>query len=206
MFKPLFFKVTYNLTGYLAIAFAFSATIYAHAYFGKKTAVTTGLFSTLGLATGKILMFVYNIIFNNVTSAQIVSGALTYFIEILFDLLIIIVSLIISFTFARKRVSSVRDNAEKLYSPLSTSFFTSIVYVLILIIDLSAMNVIPFLIQSESIISEDVKNIILDYAYYLAVLPVLMVSSALAMYLLKKVTGKLKLKQYYEKKTQEKDK
>ncbi len=190
-----------ELLGLLGVATAISATIYAHSYFGKKTAIHTSLISLACLTSGKIAMFLYNLLANSLSAAQIISGALSYTIEILFDALVIIIAVMVSFIFAKKRVVSNNAEKDRIYSPLKAAITTSAVYSVILIIDLTVMNVIPFFIKYSDPTSAEIGKIIADYMYYLIDFIIIALFSGLIMFSLSKVTGKLRLKQYYEPKT-----
>ena len=191
-----------ELLNLFSIAAAISVTVYAHSYFGKKTAVTASVISLICLASGKIVMFVYNLLVNSLSSAQIISGALSYTIEILFDALVIIIAIVISYMFAKKRVTSKRADSNKFYSPAKTAVTTAAIYSVILIIDLSVMNVIPFFVKYSDPTAREIGRIIADYTYYLIDFIIIGLFAVLVIFILSKITGKLRLKQYYEPKNE----
>lgn len=193
-------KYSSVLFGMVSVTLAVSATVYAHSYFGRKTALTTSFISLACLFSGKVLMFLYNILANELSAAQIFSGALSYLTEVLLDLLIIFTSLIVSMAFAKKRELSKKENADASYSPLRASCISLTVYTFLLVLDLTFMNVIPFLVKYDNYSAIEIKNIIGDYLFYLFHIPVFILLAYLCMLLLSKVTGRLKIKKHYQSK------
>ena len=194
------FRYGYMLFGNIAVAGAVSATVYSHSYFGKRTCISTSLISLACLFSGKVMMFVYNLLANELNAAQLISGALSYFVEVLFDVLILIVAIILSGIYAKKRDLSKKENAMKVYSPLKCAFLSSSLYYIFLIIDLTVMNVIPFFIQYSDPTANEIKSIISDYLFYIVQIPVIILLTLWCFITLIRVTGRLKAKQYYQSK------
>lgn len=187
-------RIGFELFGLGAVAMTVVACVYSYSYFGIKTALKVSGLLLLGLTSGKILMFVYNICVNSLTAGKLLAGAISYMIEILFDALIIAVSIIFSMIFAKARVK--HQNG---WTPLAASFTSLGVYFMILIADLTFMNVIPFLVSYSDPTSSEIKTIISDYLYYLVSIPFAMLLAMLFYFLITKVTGRLKLKEHYKK-------
>lgn len=194
------FRYSYMLFGIGAMAMAVTSTVYAYSYFGKKTCIQTALISLGCLFSGKAIMFVYNLLANQLTAAQLISGGLSYLVEVLFDMLVLLTAFILSGFFASRRDLSKKENSARVYSPLRCSFISSALYYIFLIIDLSAMNVIPFLIQYNDPTASEIKSIISDYLYYVFQIPVIILFSWVCFMLLTRVTGRLRAKQYYQSK------
>lgn len=201
---PLFlvyvFRYGYMLFSIAAMASAVSATVYAYSYFGKKTCITTSLISLASLFSGKAVMFIYNLLANELNAAQLISGALSYLVEVLFDVLILVTAIILSGHFTKKRDLAKKEGTIKAHSPLKCAFFSSSLYYVFLIIDLSAMNVIPFFIQYSDPTANEIKSIISDYLYYIIQIPVIILLTWVCFIALTRVTGRLKAKQYYQSK------
>lgn len=195
------FRGANELLNLFALTMAIASIVYAHAYFGKKTTVHTLLFSLASLFAGKLTIFLYNMIVNSLSAAQLLAGALTYLVDMLFFALILIVAVILSYVFAKLRIKSQKPDADSLYSPSKAAFATVGAYVFILIADLSLTNVIPFFIKYSDPTQDEIKAIISDYLYDIFTLPVAILFVLLAMLILTRATGKLKLKQYYKPKT-----
>ncbi|MBQ4066528.1 MAG: hypothetical protein IJD22_02670 [Clostridia bacterium] len=190
-----------DLFSLCAVSVAIAATVYAFSYFGKKTAVRTALIALSGLACGKIMMYVYNVIVNTLSAPKLIPGALSYFIEILFDGLMVTVALIFSSIFAKRRDVSQKENATAAYSPLKAALSSCGAYYAVLIVDLSIMNVIPFFIKYSDPTENEIRKIIADYLFYVFSAAIAMLFISLVLFILRKITGKLKLKQYYAKKS-----
>ncbi len=201
-FKYIFGTVS-ELFGLFSVAAAISAIVYAHSYFGKKTTVQTSLISLGCLALGKVIMFVYNLLANSLSAAQIISGALSYIVEILFDALVIIIAIAVSYFFARKRITSKRSDSTGFYSPSKAVITTSAVYTVILAADLTFMNVIPFFMRYSDPTAREIGRIITDYMYYLIDLILISVFAVIILQFFTKITGKLRLKEYYKQKSVE---
>lgn len=187
-----------QLFNLFSVACTVCITVYAHSYFGKRTTTASSLVSFACLAIGKIAMFVYNVIANEMTTAKLISGALSYLTEMLFDCLIIIIAVVLSITFAKKRDLSKKEESVLRYSPLKADVISVIIYFSLLIADLTAMNVIPFFVKYGTPTVIEIKNIVADYLYYLISMVVAILLSILINTLLTKVTGKLQLKKYYQ--------
>ena len=123
-----------------------------------------------------------------------IAGALSYIIEILFDALVIALALLFAIMFAKARAK----NAHSKCSPMGAVFAVLGVYFLILIADLTFMNVIPFLVSYNDPTASEIKTIFSDYLYYLISTPLTMLVSMHCFFLLSKVTGKLKLKEHFK--------
>ncbi len=193
------FRYSYMILGIAATAGAVSTTVYAYSYFGKKTCITTSLISLACLFSGKVTMFVYNLLANELKAAQLISGALSYLVEVLFDVLILLAAIILSGIYARKRDLAKKESTVRAYSPLNCTFLSASLYYVFLIIDLSVMNVIPFFVKYSDPTASEIKSIISDYMYYALQIPVIILLSWMCFALLTKATGKLKAKQYYHK-------
>lgn len=191
-----------ELLSLFSVAAAVCVTVYAHSYFGKKTTIQMSLVSLGCLALGKITLFLYNLIANSLSTAQIISGALSYIIEILFDALVLILAIVISYIFSKKRVVSKKADSDKVFSPMIAAITTSGVYSAILMIDLTVMNVIPFFIKYSDPTAEEIGKIIADYMFYLIDFIIIGLFAVLIIFVLSRITGKLRLKQYYEPKTE----
>ncbi len=194
------FRFGYEAFEILAIAFAIAVTVYAHSYFGKKTCVSSSLFSLGCLASGKVLMYIYMMLSNELSGAQLISKAFSYTVEILFDGVLILLAILFSFTFAKKRANTRFADPEKKFSPQKSACFAAGAYYFLLIADLSLARVIPFIVKYNDPTLSEIKAIVADYLYYLIALPVNLLFIILAMFSLSKITGRLKLKQYYERK------
>ncbi len=194
------FRYGYMLMGIAATAGAVTTAVYAYSYFGKKTCITTSLISLGCLFLGKVIMFTYNLLANQLNPAQLISGGLSYLVEVLFDLLILIVAIILSAIFAKKRDCSDKERTVRAHSPLICAFISSALYYIFLILDLSLMNVIPFFIKYSDPTVNEIKSIISDYLFYVFQIPVIILLSWVCFILLTKVTGRLKAKQYYQSK------
>lgn len=194
------FRYSYMLLGIGATAAAVTTTVYAYSYFGKKTCIQTALISLGCLFSGKAVMFVYNLLANRLTAAQLISGGLSYLVEVLFDMLVLLAAIILSGIFAKKRDLSAKENAIKVYSPIKCAFISSALYYIFLIIDLSCVNVIPFFIKYSDPTASEIKSIISDYLFYIFQIPVIILLAWVCFVLLTKVTGRLKAKQYYQSK------
>lgn len=193
-----------ELFNLIAIAFAITVTVYAHSYFGKKNCIKTSLISLACLTFGKLVMYLYNVIFNELGTAKLISGAFSYAVEILFDALIILTAIIFSYTFAKKRARHEKENSDKVYSPQKSAFATAGFYYFLLVADLSAFNVIPFFIKYNDPTESEIATIISDYLYYIFCAVVTILLIALAFTVITKITGKLKLKIHYTKKEKSK--
>ena len=187
------FHIGYELFNLFAVASTVTVSIYAYSYFGIKTAIKSSLLSLAALTLGKVIMYVYNVLVNTLTTAQLIAGALSYITEVLFDALVIVLALIFAFSFAKLRIKKGNDS----FSPLFASFGALAVYFLILIADLTFMNVIPFFVKYGDPLDAEIRTIISDYLYYLISIPIAMLFSMLSNHLLTKVTGKLRLKSHY---------
>lgn len=188
----------YELFNIITVALVITTTVYAHAYFGKKTCMSVSLVSLGCLALGKVLMFVYNCIVNELSAAQLISGALSYTVEILFDTLLITVAIIFSYIFAKKRCNPHYNNPNKAFSPEKTAISVAGAYYFIQIVDLSAMNVIPFFVMYGSPTQSELQTMISDYLFYILSFPVSVLFIFAAFFLTRKITGKLVLKKYYK--------
>lgn len=200
------FLIGYELFTLLALILAVCVTVYAYSYFGKKTAFFASLISAGCLALGKLIIFVYRNFINYAFYApRLWAGVITYSFEILFDVLCIAVAFAVSAFFAKGRASRKKDDAHLRFSPVKACITSSLVCIfinrfLIPVIDLSAQNVIPFLIKYDNITSDEVISILLDYLYAIRFFPVYLIA-AFALCLicfaaLTRVTGKLKAKDY----------
>ncbi|MBE6586876.1 MAG: hypothetical protein E7647_00510 [Ruminococcaceae bacterium] len=190
----------YDLFNLMAVAFTFTAVVYAHSYFGRKTCTEIALLCFASLFVGKAVMFIYNLIENELQAAQLISGALSYTVEILFDALFVILAIIFSNIFAKKRDCSGKENSKLLYSPIKAAFSTAGAYSFILIADLTVMNVIPFIVKYGTPTETELKSIFSDYLYYIFSFPFIILLILLGFFLTVKVTGKLRTKQYYQSK------
>lgn len=197
------FLVLSALFSLTSVAFIIVSTVYAHSYFGIKTAIRTALVSLGCMILGKIILFGYNFIVNDLSSAQLISAALSYAIEIFSDSLYLLLFVVISIIFASLRQSNKNKDPLTKYSPPKASLFCVCIYciinsLIIPTIDLTFKNVIPFIKTYDDITSNEIKSILLDYLYvsrffpvYLAVLIALV---PLAHFIYTKITGKLVLK------------
>ena len=194
------FRYSYMLLGIGATAAAVTATVYAYSYFGKKTCIQTSLISLACLFTGKAIMFLYNLFANQLTSAQLISGGLSYLVEVLFDMLVLVAAIILSGFSAKKRDIAKKESTKSLHTPLRCAFLSASLYYVFLIIDLTAVNVIPFFIQYSDPTASEIKSIVSDYLFYIIQIPVIILLAWFCFALLTRVTGRLKVKQYYQSK------
>jgi len=188
----------YELMSIVNVALAITATVYAHAYFGKKTCFCTSLVSLACLAFGKVIMLVYNCIANELSSAQLISGALSYVVEILFDALLLIIAIILSYSFAKKRCTSESEDRDRVYSPVKTAIAVSGAYYFIKIADLTAVNIIPFFVKYGMPYESELMLMISDYLFYIICFPISIPIIICSFYILKKITGRLVLKKYFK--------
>ena len=184
-----------ELLSLLSVAFTVSITVYAHSYFGKRTAVQASLISLACLFSGKLFMYIYAVIANELSAAQLISGALSYISEVVFDCIVLILAILLSMTFAKRRAVSGKIKA---YSPTKAAVCAAGAYFFLLIVDLSAMNVIPFFVKYSDPRPSELLTIASDYLYYLFSFGVTSLLILLSFLLLTKVTGKLQLKNHYE--------
>lgn len=188
----------FELCNIITVVCVITFTVYAHAYFGSRTCLSVSLVSLGGLFVAKLLMLVYNCIVNVLSTAQIISGALSYLVELLFDALLIIIGIIYSYTFAKKRCLSSQGTAERTFSPENCAIAVSGAYYTIQIIDLTLMFVIPYFREYGMPSSGDLLLMISDYAFYIACFGISVLLVYLSFRLTRKVTGNLVLKKYYK--------
>lgn len=200
------FFILSALFSLLTTALIIVSSTYAHSYFGIKTTLRVSLISLACMALGKAILFVYNLIVNDLSSSQLISAALSYTVEIFSDSLYLLLFTVISIIFASLRQSSKGKDPDTKYSPIKAALFSAGIYcicnsLIIPAIDLTFKNVIPFIKMYDNITSGEIRSILLDYLYvsrffpiYLAVLIALV---PLTHFTLTKITGKLVPKKRY---------
>ncbi len=188
----------YELCNVLTISLVICFTVYAHAYFGTRTCISVSLVSLGGLFASKVFMFIYNCIANELTAAQLISGALAYVVEVLFDALLIIIAIILSYSFAKNRCLSGTPSPERAFSPEKCCIAVSGAYYFIQIADLTAMHVIPFIANYGAPTKSELMTMISDYVFYLVCFGISVLFIYLSFILIRKLTGKLVLKKYYK--------
>lgn len=192
---PFICKYSYIVFDQMFTAAGISAVIYAVMYFGRKTAA-----KALACALGSFLIaetagLVYNLIRNSLSAGKAVAALLAMLTEFLFCAAVFAASFIGASVFLKKRFSSRRRNREKMFSPIAAAVIPTAVSALLVILDLTFFNVIPFLLEYDNITVTETVNIVLDYVYYIGVNFVLaFLISCLILLLLRSVTGKLKPK------------
>ena len=189
----MFCRIGFELLAVSATAMTVSAAVYAYSYFGIKTALKSSGLLLGALTLGKILMFVYNMIANSLTAGKLFAGAISYLVEILFDALVIALSLFFAIMFAKRRAKIEYSKC----TPMGAAFAGLGSYFLILIADLTFMNVIPFFVSYSDPTTSEIKTIISDYLYYVISAPLTMLIAILCFFVLTKITGKLKLKEHF---------
>ncbi|MBE6714482.1 MAG: hypothetical protein E7575_04235 [Ruminococcaceae bacterium] len=194
----------YNTCSLLAVVSVICAIIYAHSYFGKKTAKII-LFASAGIiliskAAEMLSFMIQNDMLSTLIPFVIVGS---YAIEFLIYVPIILFTYGLCILFSRSRCKSNDEKHQRKRTPViaaitAIGMFSFCFYFLIPIIDL-INYIIP---QLDVIVPSDMGKIAFDFLYAAKDFPSVLLGCTAAgigyMYLARLITGRLKLKQHYE--------
>ena len=193
---PYICKYAFIFFDQLFMACAIASVIYSFTYFGRKTAVKAVLLSLGSFAVSEAVGVVFNLIRNAFSAGRIAASLIALLSEMLFTAAILVSALIGSSVMLKHRLTSRRRNRTKLYSHYNAAIIPCAVSLLIVLIDLTFFNVVPFLTEYDNILPKEIVNIVLDYIYYIGIDFILTYAlCVLTLFIFVKVTGKLKPKE-----------
>lgn len=169
-----------------ALAAAVASVFYALYYFGKRTAVRSGIISVICSALSVITSVIYSAIVNDMEAARLIAAVLVLLIDVAyFAAALVIAGFICSLLLAKSK------KHEKQLSPIVPAAITWDIVLLIHVVDLTLSSVLPF-VMNNIVISSDIHTIIGDYIYYVIVYGILPFSlTLLFMPIYRRVTGAL---------------
>ena len=194
-FLPYLCKYGYIVLDQLFIGAGIASIIYAVTYFGCKTAVKALLSSVAAYMAAFILELIYNLLRNSLSAGQITAALIAMISELLFTVAFFVLAIVAASLFLKKSFTSRKRNRLKAYSVYRAALVPIGVSAIIRILDITIFNVIPFLIEYDDIRPDEIVDIVIDYAYSLAlnfVLAYLLCIITLRLY--KAFTGALKPK------------
>ncbi len=188
-------KYGYLLFDQLFVGASVAAIIYSITYFGKKTAVKALISSLVIYLLTFMAELSYNLVRNSLSIAHLTASVLAMLSELLFFAAILVVAIPCAVLFLNKSFTSRRRNRLNLFSVYRAAVLPIGVSALVRIFDITFFNVIPFLREYDDIRSDEIVDIVLDYAYYIGVHFILtLITATIALAIFKKLTGALKPK------------
>lgn len=184
----------------LAFVCILSGIIHAHSFFSFKKAVVIAVFSTGIIMIYKLTELFHFAVFYESEAAYIKAFAMTLLIEFLIYLPIIILPILMSVLFARLRC---KDGSTQKPSPRKCTVLCVCTYALAYYLILPVIQFLTEFIfpQLDVITSADTSAIILDILYVCRNFPGVLILGIAFVFILffvqTKLTGRLKLKQYY---------
>lgn len=172
--------------GAAAIGVAVASVFYALVYFGKRTAMKSGLVSVGCSFLYAAVSVIYAALSNNMGAARLIAAALVLLIDIAyFTASLAAAGFVCSMIFKRT------CRLEKEFSPVAPAAVTWAAVLFIHVADLTLSSVLPFVLNN-TVIATDVYTIVGDYIYYVIVYGLLPFAVTLAaMPIFGKVTGAL---------------
>lgn len=190
---PFITKYAYLLFDIAFYGFTVSGIAYARAYFGPKTSYVSASAALGAFIVSQVASLLYNMIYNYLSSGAVIALAISYAVEILFAVVLLMLTPI--------TVSGYVNHLAK-KSPLLaykrvylSSVLSLCISLLMRLLDLTAFKVIPHFIEYKDITSKELFDIVSDYIYYISyyfIIPA--VISIVSYFIFKKVTGTLKMK------------
>ena len=185
-YSYLFFDIAFS-------GFSVAGIAYARTYFGPKTSYISASIALGSYIISQAFGFIYNLIYNSLSSGAVIALALSYAVEILFMVVLLMLTPIIVCGFInhyakRSPLLAYKRASLSALLPLSVSL-------LFRLLDLTAFKVIPHFIEYKDTTAKEVFDIASDYVYYLSyyfVIPAII--SVISYFIFKKITGTLKLK------------
>ncbi len=194
-FLPFLCKYGYIALDQLFTASSVAAVIYSVTYFGKKTAAIASAVSIASFISAFIAELIYNMTRNSLSIAQITAAAMAMISELLFSVAILLAAAIAASLFLKYSFTSRKRNRLKAYSVYRAALVPFAASLIIRFADITLFNVIPFLREYDDIRTNEIVDIVLDYAYYIVVYFILAyVLAIVTLAFFKLLTGALKPK------------
>ncbi len=192
---PYLCKYGYIVLDQLFMGSGIASVIYAVTYFGRKTAIKALLSSVGAYVIAFGFEIVYNLIRNSLSAGQISAALIAVASELLFNIAFYIAALAAALLFLKKSFTSRKRNRLKTYSAYRAALIPMGVSAIARMLDITFFNVIPFVTEYDDIRTDEIMDIIGDYAYTAALHFVLAYFlCVLTLMLYKSLTGPLKPK------------